>query len=315
MGGGSVAVMGLGSGRRRAFALLAALALAAACGGGGDDGGLQSYGPGSTTTTVAGATPADPTGTAPAVTVPGGSAPPTVPVGDAGSGGGAAPGQPAAGESVIGVGSLRVGQVGPPLLRPGRGDRVVVEVRAQDGAAPAAATIQHVVSVLGAASGKPVAMDGVDLLGGGARDWSAQEIVAAASGAAQVESGRQQVVLRLLFLRGTFEGQNGVLGVAVAGDVAAIFSDRVDAAAGVLVDPGVVEDAVTMHEVGHLLGLVDIVLGTGRGDPEHPGHSRNDRSVMFWQVESNLVTQLLDGGIPRDFDDDDRAELAQIRAG
>ena len=306
--------MGARTGRARAAAVaLCGLVVVAACGGGRDDDGLRSAGPGSTSTTL-GAAPTDPTGTAPIVTVPGGSSPPTVPAAEGGAGGGG--GAPAATSgSVIGVGSLRVGAVAPPLLRPGRGDRVVIEVRAQEGASPDRATIEHLGSVLGAASGKAVAVDGPDLLGGGGRDWSAQEIVSAAAGAAQAESGREQVVLRLLFLNGTFEGKGGVLGVAVAGDVAAVFSERVDAAAGVLVSPAIVEDAVTMHEIGHLLALVDLLVGSGRGDPEHPGHSRNRRSVMYWQVESSLVTQLLDGGIPRDFDDDDRAELAQIRAG
>jgi hypothetical protein len=308
--------MGARTGRARAGAVaLCGLVVVAACGGGGeDDDALRSSGPSSTSTTGAVAAPTDPAATAPAVTMPGGSSPPTVPAAESGaSGGGGAP-APAAG-SVIGVGSLRVGAVAPPLLRPGRGDRVVIEVRAQQGASPDRATIEHLASVLGAASGKAVAVDGPDLLGGGGRDWTAQEIVSTAAGAAQVESGREQVVLRLLFLNGTFEGKGGVLGVAVAGDVAAVFSERIDAAAGVLVSPAIVEDAVTMHEVGHLLALVDLLVGSGRGDPEHPGHSRNRRSVMYWQVESSLVTQLLDGGIPRDFDDDDRAELAQIRAG
>jgi hypothetical protein len=290
---------------------LATLALVVAACGGGDDAATP--GAADPSTTAAGAADVGATTTAAA----GGAQPPS----GTQSGGSTSPGEPtttagsSGAPSVIGVGSLRVGEVAPALLRPGRGDRVVLEVRAQDGAAPDAGTISHLGQLLGAASGKQVAVDGPDVIGGGARDWTQQEIVAAAADAAQIESGRSQVVLRLLFLRGTFEGKSSVLGVAVAGDVAAIFSDRVDAAAGLLVAPSVVEDAVTTHEVGHLLGLVDLLLHTGRGDPDHPGHSRNRRSVMFWQVESDLVTQLLDGGIPRDFDADDQAELAQIRAG
>ncbi|MEO7428984.1 MAG: hypothetical protein ABIY48_06335, partial [Acidimicrobiales bacterium] len=208
-----------------------------------------------------------------------------------------------------------VGEVAPALLRPGRGDRVVVEVRAQQGAAPTQGTIDHVVGVLRDASGKAVTVDGIDAIAGAAHDWTQREIISTAASAAQAESGRSQVVLRLLFLHGTFEGNTSVLGVSVAGDVAAVFSDQVDSAAGLLVAPSIVEDAVTMHEVGHLLALVDLLLGTGRGDPAHPGHSRNRHSVMYWQVESDVITQLLDGGIPRDLDADDRAELAQIRAG
>lgn len=215
---------------------------------------------------------------------------------------------------MIGVGSLDIGQVAPALLRPGRGDRVVLEVRAQTGAAPASSTIDHVKQVLASVSHKTVSVDGPDLLGGGAQDWTQKEIISAAAAAAQNESGRSQVVLRVLFLHGTYDGDTSVLGVAVAGDVAAVFSDQIQSAAGILVSPSVVEDAVTMHEIGHLLALVDLYLRTGRADPDHPGHSRNKRSVMYWQVESDLITQLLDGGVPRDFDSDDLADLATIRA-
>ncbi|MFZ6004743.1 MAG: hypothetical protein ACOYXM_12530 [Actinomycetota bacterium] len=236
------------------------------------------------------------------------------PPGSAGGNGGEGSTSTTAAPPLIEVGSLAVGGVAEALLQPGRGDRIVLEVRAQEGAEPAGATIDRIVDELTAASGKDVVVDGPDRIGGGADEWAQSEVIAAARSAAQAESGRVQVVLRLLFLRGSYEGNGSVLGVAVAGDVAAVFSDQVESAAGLLVSPAVVEDAVSMHEIGHLLGLVDLVLGTGRGDPEHPGHSRNDRSVMYWQVESDLITQLLDGGIPREFDADDRAELAQIRA-
>ncbi len=248
-------------------------------------------------------------------TVPDGRGSTRTTAGRSSGGAGASPTTTTIAPSVIGVGSTPVGGVASALLRAGRGDRVVLEVRAQQGAAPASATIDHLVQVLEGASGKAVAVDGTDVIGGGARDWTQQQVISAASAAAQLESGRSQVVLRVLFLRGTFGGDTSVLGVSVAGDVAAVFSDQVNSAAGLLVSPSVVEDAVSMHEVGHLLALVDLLLGTGRGDPAHPGHSRNKRSVMYWQVESDLITQLLDGGIPRDFDADDRAELAQIRAG
>jgi hypothetical protein len=303
---------------RRWAALCAAAVLAAACGG-GDDDPVAGDG-GTTSSTVVAAAPGATDGTGQTLGGDGGSPGATAAAGDVGGPSGAGGGavttvSSAPVDAVIPVGSVGVGAVAPPLLRPGRGDRVVIEVRTQAGAEPTAATLDHVASLVGSAAGKPVSIDGVDALSGGARAWTAQEIVATAAAAAQVESGRDQVVLRLLFLRGTYQGDDSILGVAVAGDVAAVFSDQVASAAGILVAPSVVEDAVTVHEVGHLLGLVDLLLGTGRGDPAHPGHSRNKRSVMYWQVESGLVTQLLDGGIPRDLDADDRAELAAIRGG
>ncbi len=208
-----------------------------------------------------------------------------------------------------------VGDLAAALLRPGNGDRIVVEVRAQAGAAPRSATLQHLVGVLRQVSGKTVAVDGVDPLSGGAHDWTSESIAVAADRAGAHGQGGTQVALRLLFVHGTFGGDESVLGVSVRGDVAAIFTDQVDAASGLLSDPAVVEDAVTMHESGHLLGLVDLAIDTGRDDPEHPGHSKDKRSVMYWAVESDLVGEVLGGGIPTDFDAQDRADLARIRAG
>jgi hypothetical protein len=220
--------------------------------------------------------------------------------------------------TVAGSAALAPGGVGglaSALLRPGNGNRIVVEVRAQGGAAPRSGTLDHLVGVLRQVSGKAVSVDGVDALGGAAQPWTSQSIALAADRAAQHAQGGTQVVLRLLFLHGTYEGDDSVLGVAVRGDVAAVFTDQVASAAGLLTSAAVVEEAVTTHEVGHLLGLVDLVIDTGRDDPDHPGHSSNQRSVMYWAVESDLVGQVLGGGVPTDLDAQDRADLARIRAG
>jgi hypothetical protein len=208
-----------------------------------------------------------------------------------------------------------VGDLAAALLRPGNGNRIVVEVRAQSGAAPRSATLQHLVAVLRQVSGKTVVVDGVDALSGGAHDWTSESIAGAADRAGQHGQGGAQVVVRLLFVHGTFEGDDSVLGVSVRGDVAAVFTDQVEAAGGLLSDAAVVEDAVTMHESGHLLGLVDLAIDTGRDDPDHPGHSTNQHSVMYWAVESDLIGEVLGGGIPTDFDAQDRADLGRIRAG
>lgn len=289
--------------RGRAGALLLAAAIVVSCGGGSNDDQTATGGPTATTTAAAGASDIS--------TTPGDGGPGTT-AADRGSSVTASP--PPSSDSPA-IGPLGVGQLAPYLLRPGHGDRIVVEVRAQSGAAPTGATIEHLARVLRDASGKQVLVDGPDPLSGGGQDWTAGALTAAADGATQLGQGGQQVVLRLLFLRGSFEGDDSVLGVAVRGDVAAVFSDRVAVAAGLLVAPAVVEDAVSVHEVGHLLGLVDLVLRTGRADPDHPGHSRNTGSVMYWAVESDLIGQLLGGDIPNDFDADDRADLAAIRNG
>ena len=204
-----------------------------------------------------------------------------------------------------------VGAYAPFYLRPAESSRIVLEVRSQPGAEPRGTTLGHLQEVLGDVSAKEVVTAGGELPGG-ARQWTADEIRALAD-TSGVEQTRDGAVMRVLFLRGGFADSDTALGVAVRSDVAAIFSDRVDEAAGLFGGGARIEDAVTVHEAGHLLGLVDLFLATGRADPEHPGHSRNRSSVMYYAVESTLVGSILDGGPPTQFDDRDRADLATIR--
>lgn len=206
-----------------------------------------------------------------------------------------------------------VGSMAARYLRPTPSERVLVQVLAQDGAAPQPAVPERVRQVLAQLSGKGVELASAPL-DGGPRSWSADELRALADAASPAQTG-DRAVLTLLFLRGGFAENERAVGVAVRGDVAAVFAERVDEAAGVLGDRDAVEDAVTMHEVGHLLGLVDLVLDTGRADPEHPGHSPNRGSVMYYAVESTLLGTVLSGGPPRDFDQADLDDLARIRNG
>lgn len=295
------------------LALLVAASLAAACSDG--DGGAAP-GPGAAPTTVPGAAP-DAAG-------PGSGPDPAVEAGDPDAPVAEAPGPGVPGPTTTPAGSppstpAAVPEPGPVgsfaawYLRPDASASLVVRVLAQEGAAPEPATVQHVAAALAAVAGKPVsATDGS--LGGGERLWTADELrsLADADGASQTPD---RAVLTLLYVRGGSAENERAVGLAVRSDVAAVFAERVDEAAGMLGDRAAVEQAVSLHEVGHLLGLVDLVLDTGRADPEHPGHSPNRSSVMYYAVESTLLGSVLAGGPPRQFDQADLDDLARIRNG
>lgn len=201
------------------------------------------------------------------------------------------------------------------LLRPAPASRLILEVLVQGDAGPQTATLDHAGRVLRETSGKPVEIGSPIALPGAGGAVTSDEIRALADTDGRAAQAGSQAVVRLLFLKGSYAPEPSALGVAVRGDVAAVFSDQVRRAASPIVRRSAIEDAVTMHEIGHLLGLVDLVLPTGRQDPEHPGHSQSRSSVMYWAVESDIIGQVLDGQPPRDFDDADRADLAAIRSG
>jgi hypothetical protein len=205
------------------------------------------------------------------------------------------------------------GSYAADLLVPARSSAIDVAVGAQPSAEPRQESIDHVVSVIRDVSGKAVDTAAGPSVGGSARDWSADELRALVPPSTAPIGARARITL--LFVHGTLGGDKGVLGAAIRGDLAVVFIDRVNASATPLVGSSGIESAVVTHEVGHLLGLVDLYLHTGRQDPEHPGHSTDTHSVMYWAVESDLVGDLLEGGPPREFDDADRADLARIRGG
>jgi hypothetical protein len=189
--------------------------------------------------------------------------------------------------------------------------RLAVQVLTQSGAEPHGTTLDRLVQVLEDVSGKPVRTFGGTVP---VRSTWGSELRTAADAQA-VDPGPDTLVLRFLFVHGQSDQGPDILGISVRGDVAAVFVDQVDQSATGLVPPATIEKAVAVHELGHLLGLVDLFRHTGRADPGHPGHSTNARSVMYWAVESSLVGDLLTGGPPQDFDPADLADLAAIRRG
>lgn len=202
-----------------------------------------------------------------------------------------------------------VGSFGPAFLAPDV--RARVEVLVEDGAAPGPRTVPALAAALGEVAGKAVPTSGpvaVPRTGG----WTADRIRQTANQLG-ARTTATEVVVRLLFLTGEFADEPSAIGVAVDATTAAVFTEKVAGASGLLGDRSRVEIAVATHEAGHLLGLVDLVLDTGREDPGHPGHSPSRDSVMFWAVESDLIGTLLTGGPPTAFDAADRADLDQIR--
>lgn len=201
------------------------------------------------------------------------------------------------------------------LIGPGPAERILLAILVGDDAqAPLAGTLDALADELGQATGKPVERTAPIDAGPTPDAISAVEIRRLAEAKGRDHDG-STAVINALFVRGRFADGDGVLGVAVQGDAFAVFTDQVSATTSPFVSRPVLEEAVSVHELGHLLGLVDLARDTDRADPEHPGHSPNRRSVMYWAVESSLVGQVLGGPPPRDFDDADRADFAALRAG
>jgi len=212
----------------------------------------------------------------------------------------------------------RVGANGTAMLRDDR-DRILLEIDVQDGASVDRDAVAHLVSLVGRYSGKQVVESGGNTFGSGEREWTTAKLDEAVAANRSTASTGDAVSIHLLYVRGGFHDdgeETSAIGVAWRASQMAVFPERWAGIGGLVGSDRAIERAVLVHEWGHLLGLVNLTYTSeiDHEDPDHPGHSSNRSSVMFWQVETDLIGQLL-GSIPDDFDDADRADMRQIAGG
>ena len=198
---------------------------------------------------------------------------------------------------------------------------MVVEIDHAPNHAPEASTVDLLIERLDEVCTKPggITVDLQETEFDDLATWTADDVrrVALETRAAPPQDGD---VLRwhILMPEGTYDDES-VLGVAVDASTVALFGDAIDEADGLFGRPSVedVENSVLVHEAGHLLGLVNLVYRSpvDHEDDEHPGHSNNEESVMYWAIESVDLANFIFGNLPTEFDDDDLADLAGLASG
>ena len=126
-----------------------------------------------------------------------------------------------------------------------------------------------------------------------------------------------EFVIHILYLNGEFEDNDKTLGLAYTGSSFVIFQEQIEDAAFLLISAQDIEKSVLVHEYGHLLGLVNNGYNSPHDheDPDHPNHSNNEDSVMYWAVESQDLYNQLDGEPPNSFDSDDLDDLRLMKEG
>jgi len=208
---------------------------------------------------------------------------------------------------------------GPPggaaavILQPAPAATLTVEVMEEPGAAANRTALNRVLGDLAKYSGKSVSEIHTALpTGSASRRWTERDLATLADRSAKIPQAGGRFVLRMLFVKGQNTRSPNILAESFRGDTIAAFPDSYSTADQHLIT------TVVVHEVGHILGLVDLYLNRGRADtlndPAREGHSRNQASVMYWAVDPSLLGAIFGSASDR-FDSEDERDLAAIRAG
>jgi hypothetical protein len=157
--------------------------------------------------------------------------------------------------------------------------------------------------------------------------WSDSELRDLHDQHEDLQENDNRVVMHALFLEGKHQRER-TAGLAYEAEAFALFMDKLEEVtcqngAGITCPDRAeryeVVRAVSIHEAGHLLGLVNAPLPmvNDHEDADHEAHSTNEESVMFWKVESaRAITDLFGGDtVPYKFDSNDMADANAQRSG
>ena len=207
-----------------------------------------------------------------------------------------------------------VGASANEILSASKYSSLKIEVQYMTGYAPDAAALVHLQNTLSVLLNKP---SGITIL--------TKEIPASSNTSLSVNdvsnieknnrtaftSGTELAVC-ILYTNGTYT-DNNVLGVAYKNTSVALFGKTIyDNSGGIgQASRTKLEATVLEHEMGHLLGLVDLgsTMQAGHKDAAHGNHCNNTNCLMYYASETrDILGFLITGSIPS-FDTNCRADL------
>lgn len=195
-----------------------------------------------------------------------------------------------------------VGSSANELLSAGKFKSLKVEIQYMPGFAPDAGALNHLQAFLSANLNKPEGISIVtkEIPGSSKGTLTANEVHEIEKSNRSAFTENSQIAVYILYTNGNFS-ENNVLGVAYRNTSAAIFGKKIHDNSGGLgqVSRTKLEATVLEHEVGHLLGLVDIGTPMQTAHKANGNHCNNQNCLMYYASETtDVLGFLLTGNIP-----------------
>ncbi len=210
--------------------------------------------------------------------------------------------------------SLLPGEQALELLQGSPYPNLVVEVDHTPGDRPTATALNILQARLATSTAKESIRLVFDVIAVNGTMFSALDLLELERAHRDEVTGGDTFTLYILSISGELSNGGGTsLGAAYTASSLAIFKDVIRIAT---IGPGPsiseVESSVLIHEVGHLMGLVNPVYTSELDyeDVSHPFHSSNSTDVMYWAIESAAFTQS-----SNDFGFETQFDLQKLRDG
>lgn len=207
-----------------------------------------------------------------------------------------------------------VGASANELLSSAKYTSLKIEVQYMTGYQPDAAALSHLQNMLTGLINKPSGISIItkEIPASSNLSLSVNDIITIERNNRTAFTTGGELAIYILYTNGNYT-DNNVLGVAYKNTSAALFGKKINDNSGGIGQASRTKLVATVaeHELGHLLGLVNIgsPMQTGHQDAAHGSHCNNTSCLMYYTSEtSDIFGFLITGNIPP-FDGNCRADL------
>jgi predicted Zn-dependent protease len=207
-----------------------------------------------------------------------------------------------------------VGASANDLLSANKYTSLKIEVQYMSGFQPDAAALTHLQSTLQMLLNKPSGITIVtkEVPSSGNLTLSVSDVETIEKNNRTAFTNGSEIAVYILYTNGNYT-DNNVLGVAYKNTSAVLFGKKINDNSGGIGQASRTKLVATVieHEVGHLLGLVDLGsnMQSNHKDAAHGNHCSNSNCLMYYASEtSDILGFLITGNIPM-FDANCRADM------